>query len=290
VSTASSGRNPLVIRGNNVSSGDRSATFAAGSPESLLRSYLILVRDLRGQRREPSIELRSDDIAVIARHLRASEELVLGGLLDLMGVTRAERGTMMAMLAAGALTLVLTGSFVSDLSSDGVSVEMVRLADAVQAAATGSVDGGAGAATSSTGGAAGPVRFQEVARPTPTPDVLRSAAEGTAAPAPVRDVTASTDAAISAAATESWGIVAQEPVSIGFAPDGSLVASVAPPVPVPPAEEQVATTELPDGTTVGVAAPPVPPPPPAEQVATTELPDGTTVGVAAPPVPPATDG
>jgi hypothetical protein len=309
-------RNPLIISGNSLTSGDRSTTFAATSPHALLRSYLIFVRDMRGQRREPSIELRTDDVSVLAHHLGVTEEFVLGGLLDLMGATRAQRSTMMAMLAAGALTVVLTGSFVADLSTDGVSVEMSRLADAVQAAASGSASGAAspdaavahvaiapstdttsaeaapvdtaamsresveaaGSTAGSTGESlsAGLTRAAELTHATPSPDVLRSAAA--AAQASTHDTTNP---------TEQVGAVAQEPVSIGIAPDGSLVASVAPPVPAT-ADEPVATAELPDGTVVGVATPPVPPVPATadEPVATAELPDGTVVGVAAPPVPP----
>ena len=286
----SSRRDPLVISGNSLMSGGHSTSFATGSPQSLLRNYLIFVRDMRGQRRAPSIELRTADVAVIASHLGVSSEYVLGGLLDLMGATRAQRSAMMAMLAAGALTLVLTGSFVSDLSTDGVSVEMTRLAEAVQAAATSSDDraqferSSAAAVASDAAGtpdAARSVpsqsRLTEAAVSTPRPDVLQSAASAT-----------STAAETDPGTIPQVDATAAEPVSIGVSPDGSLVASVAPPVPAAPThDEPTATAELPDGTTVGVAVPPVPPAPTDEQVATAQLPDGTTVGVAAPPVPPA---
>lgn len=283
-----------------MSSGERTATFRRGDADALLRSYLIFVRDMRGQRREPSIELRSDDVGVLARHLGVTEEIVLGGLLDLMGATRAQRSAMLAMLAAGALSVVLSGAVVTGLSDDGVSVEFGRLADAVHAAVSGS---DAGSMDSSGGDAAGdgvaraaaprPVdtapasgiaersavvdartgsasqpsddSISDLSLATPTPDVLRSAA---------------------AAASTAPVTAADEPTSIAVAPDGSLVASVAPPVPAAAPAEPVAVGQLPDGTTVGVAAPPVPPPV-DEPVATAELPDGTTVGVVAPPVPPA---
>ena len=318
-------RNPLVIDGNSLSSGGRSTTFAAESPNSLLRSYLIFVRDMRGQRREPSIELRTDDVAVIASHLGTTEEYVLGGLLDLMGATRSQRSTMMAMLAAGALTVVLTGSFVSDLSNDGVSVDMTRLAEAVQAAATSSDTAAASTATAAQTARVSPAASRtpaaaaravtspgagtettaettaatdtptsrttsetlrsELTHGTPRPDVLRSAAAATVAGASEPGPTESTGGQTGG---EPAGSVVQEPVSIGIAPDGSLVGSAAPPVPAT-TDEPVATAELPDGSTVGVAAPPVPPPA-EEQVATAELPDGTVVGVAAPPVPPPAEG
>ena len=316
-SSAAFRRNPLIINGNSLSSGERSATFAAENPRALLQSYLIFVRDMRGLRREPSIELRTDDITVLSHHLGVTEEFVVGGLLDLMGATRAQRSTMLAMLAAGALTVVLSGSIVSALSTDGISVDMTRLADAVQAAATGSgaeasssdtADGTAAAAdtfaASSTAAADSPAMHRtaiesagtaaatpsiaeplltELTSATPAPDVLHSASAAAVAALAANQPTAESTGGETNA--EQVGSIAQEPVSIGIAPDGSVVASVAPPVPDTTPDEPVATAELPDGTVVGVAAPPLPPSP-AEPVATAELPDGTVVGVAAPPVPP----
>lgn len=298
-SSAAFHRNPLIINGNTFMSGDRTTTFSGANPRAVLRSYLIFVRDLRGQRREPSIELRTDDISVLARHLGVDDAFVVGGLLDVMGATRTQRNTVMAMLAAGALTVVLTGSFVTDLSTDGVSVEMGRLADAVQAAAaaaptspTAEVEAPATAAAPVEAPApaaatlAGPHPPLNVTRPdpvaapaaaasTPTVDVLRSAA----------DSRSSSNAA--ARPTEQVAIAAAAPASFGVTDDGSLVASVAPPVPgAVPGEEPVATGELPDGTIVGVAVPPVPPAAGDETVATGELPDGTIVAVGTPPVPP----
>jgi len=317
-SSSSFERKPLIISGNSLWSGDHSTTFVPESPDSLLRNYLIFVRELRGQKREPSIALRTEDLSVLASHLGTTEDTVLGGLLDMMGATRAQRSTMLALLAAGALAVVLSGTVVNGLTSDGLSVPFDRLADAVRSAittdspaASACGDVAADAATADTPTDAVPAT--SVALPTAT-----SAATSAAAPPPeiavmvpvdtntmsatlLAELTLRTPAPnvlMSAAAagrstpTEAndapvTGSVAQEPVSIGIAPDGSLVASVAPPVPAATSsDEQVATAELPDGTTVGVAAPPVPPPPPDEQVATAELPDGTTVGVAAPPVPP----
>lgn len=306
-SSAAFCRNPLIINGNSLTSGERSATFSAKSPRALLRSYLIFVRDMRGERREPSIELRTDDIAVLAHHLGVTQEFVVSGLLDLMGATRAQRSTTLAMLAAGALTVVLSGSIVSDLSTDGISVEMTRLADAVQAAATGSgteasssdvaarraatvadsPTAASGATTAaatasavtaadspaanreaieSVGSAAttastAETLLAELTLTTPSPAVLQSAAAASAAAfAASQQAAEPAESAGGQSSAEQVGSVAQEPVSIGIAPDGSVVASVAPPVPAATPDEPVATAELPDGTVVGVAAPPVPPP------------------------------
>jgi hypothetical protein len=303
VSTASIRRSPLEIAGDHLSSGGRSATFAAGSVESLLRSYLTLVRELRGQRREPGIELRTEDVRVLAAHLGVSDQLVLGGLLDLMGATRAQRSAMATMLAAGALTLVLTGSLVSDLSAPGVSAGMAQLSDAVatttqvdrtamhaRTAASLAARTAAGRATTASADDGAATTGQVAA--TPAPDVLRSAARGTATPRSVTPVVTSEPAGPSATVA---GEPVGEPVDIARTPAGALVASVAPPVPQQPDPEAgSATGELPDGTTVGVATPPVPTtvpaPEPDDRTATTQLPDGTTVGVAAPPVPGGGDG
>lgn len=306
-------RNPLVISGNVLASGDHTATFNAGNPDALLRSYLIFVRDMRGQRREPSIQLRNEDISVLAAHLGMAEASVLGGLLDLMGATRAQRSTMLALLAAGALTVVLSGSIVSSLSDDGVSVGLGRLADAVQAAVSGSdARTDASAATSSgtaevaapadtataeapaaaSEGAGSAVAPRAVTAPAVTTPIAPAVPAVTASNVVISDsatITPSLDVlqspAAAAASAAAASAAAGEPVSIGVTADGSLVASVAPPVP-DTSDEPVVTAVLPDGSTVGVAAPPVPPSP-DEGVATGELPDGTTVGVAAPPVPPA---
>ena len=297
MSTASIRRSPLVIAGDHLSSGGRSATFAAGSVESLLRSYLTLVRELRGQRREPGIELRTEDVRVLAAHLGVSDQLVLGGLLDLMGATRAQRSAMAAMLAAGALTLVLTGSLVSDLSAPGVSAGMAQLSDAVATTtqadrtvthphAAPSVAARTAAGPATTASADDGAATAEQVAATPTADVLRSAARDTATHRSVTPVDTSEHPGASAPVAGE----PVEPVDLAITPDGALVASVAPPVPQQPGPEAgSATAELPDGTTVGVATPPVPAPVPApepdDRTATTELPDGTTVGVATPPVP-----
>ena len=59
-------RTPLVVAAGNLVAGPVHATFRDGDRESLLHSYLVLVRQLRGQQRAPSITLRGDDICAIA--------------------------------------------------------------------------------------------------------------------------------------------------------------------------------------------------------------------------------
>lgn len=112
-------RRPLVVAAGNLIAGPVHATFLDGDPESLLHSYLVLVRQLRGQQREPSITLRSDDICAIADHLGVSAECVLDDLLDRMGATRAQRKRLFALFAMGALLIVATGSVAVDIASAG---------------------------------------------------------------------------------------------------------------------------------------------------------------------------
>jgi hypothetical protein len=112
-------RTPLVIAAGNLVAGPVHATFRDGDRESLLHSYLVLVRQLRGQHREPSITLRSDDISAIADHLGVSEERVLDDLLVRMGATRAQRKALFAMFTLGALSIVATGSVALDLAPPG---------------------------------------------------------------------------------------------------------------------------------------------------------------------------
>lgn len=263
-----------------MSSGDMSTTFKTDSAEALLRTYLVWVREMRGQRRDPSIHLRSEDISVIASHLGVDEELVLGGLLDLMGQTRTQRSTAMALLAAGALTIVLSGTVVNTLSDDGISVGLGRLVDAVQ-----SVVGLGDSAT-----------VTQVGGQTATPDAVVTTPAVTATPS----LTAQellTEATImdpsvplvQSTITLDPTVTAQEPISVGTAADGSTVGVAAPSAPPAVADEPTSTAVLPDGTTVGVAGPLVPPVVDDAPAATGTVSDGSTIGVVAPPVPVVTD-
>ena len=116
-------RTPLVISAGTLVAGPVNAAFRAGDPGSLLHSYLVLVRQLRGQQRESTITLRSADISALATHLGSSEERVLDDLLDRMGATRAQRRALAAMFAVGALTIVATGSIALEFSPAGVAAE-----------------------------------------------------------------------------------------------------------------------------------------------------------------------
>lgn len=113
-------RTPLVISAGQLVAGPVHATYRDGDRESLLHNYLVLIREIRGEQREPTITLRGEDISALAEHLGASEERVLDDLFDRMGATRAQRKALLAMFAAGVLTIVATGSIALDLAPAGV--------------------------------------------------------------------------------------------------------------------------------------------------------------------------
>ena len=73
---------------NDDNSGPVNATYREGDRESLLHNYLVLIRKIRGEQREPTITLRGADISALAEHLGASEERVLEDLLDEVEVHR----------------------------------------------------------------------------------------------------------------------------------------------------------------------------------------------------------
>jgi hypothetical protein len=262
-------RTPLVISAGNLVAGPVHATFRDGDRESLLHSYLVLVRKLRGQPRTPTITLRSADITAIAGHLGASEDRVLDDLLERMGATRAQRKALAAMFAAGALTIVATGSIALEFASVGVfaddsgsDVPVVEVADVSPA-----VDA-ARAAIAAPVAAPRPVTSVSNVEPSvswPAPE-LAIAEDGADFEMMV--------ALLSLALAEPPAPAA--PDESGVADDGSIVATGRPPAPV---VEGVGVAD--DGSTVAVAPPPAPP---EEGVGVAD--DGSIVAVGPPPVPP----
>ena len=220
-------RATLVITPGQLLSGSLRVPYRDGDDESLLRSYLVFVREMRGQRHARSVTLRSADIATIADHLHTSDDVVLGRLLDLMGVTRAQRKLLLGMLAAGALTIVATGSIPVAAISDIGTVDLPPIERAV-------------------------------------PEVVVPRAEPVV-PADADTVTVEVDAPPAVAAVEVPPVAASAPTgpdtarefdeAIGAAIDGSTVAVIAP----PPVDDGIAIGTADDGSTVAVVAPPLPP-------------------------------
>ncbi len=261
-------RTPLVVTAGNLTAGPVHATFRDGDRESLLHSYLVLVRQLRGQQHERTITLRGSDISALADHLGATEERVLDDLFDRMGATRAQRKALLAMFAVGALSIVATGSVALDLAPAGVFaqsasdpapvIETVDLPEQlVTVAAQPSVS----------------VVVPSVSEPAPEAElaIASSGAEW--------EYMVSLQLLTEALSTQPPAdLDVTLPEGVGVADDGSTVAVARPPVP-PAAGVGVGVAD--DGSTVAVAQPPVPP---VEGVGVAD--DGSIVAVAPPPVPP----
>jgi hypothetical protein len=259
-------RTPLVISAGTLVAGPVNASFREGDPGSLLHSYLVLVRQLRGQQREPTITLRGADISSLATHLGSSDERVLDDLLDRMGATRAQRKALAAMFAVGALTIVATGSIALEFSSPGVAavgtVGDTPAAEVVQVNAP--VRAAEAVAT------VVPVETQALAEsPAQYPESeLAIAGEGAD-----WEFVVALQLLTQALAQESDG---DGSVGSGVADDGSTVAVGTPPV---PPVEGVGVAD--DGSTVAVGTPPVPP---VEGVGVAD--DGSIVAVGTPPTGP----
>ncbi|HRE02243.1 MAG TPA: hypothetical protein PLV68_13150, partial [Ilumatobacteraceae bacterium] len=92
--------------------------FVAGDATSMLRNYLTLVRSMRNQKRAAEIDLRRDDIQVLAAATGQAPEAVLDRLATLMGATRTQRTALLAVFATGALVLTLATSAAASPAAD----------------------------------------------------------------------------------------------------------------------------------------------------------------------------
>jgi hypothetical protein len=245
-------RTPLVVVAGNLVAGPVRSTFVDGDRESLLHSYLVLVRQLRGQQRATSITLRGDDICAIADHLGVSQERVLDDLLDRMGATQAQRKKLFALFAIGALSIVATGSVALDLAPAGA----LAPSDAapVVASVVASVDVSSSVAVAETA----PVEVAlepELALAVGGVDwelmvSLQQLTDALAAP-PVADLDIDSREGLAVDA------------GVGVADDGSVVAVAEPPIPMPEVVGVgvgVGVGVADDGSVVAVAEPPLPTP------------------------------
>jgi hypothetical protein len=130
-------RLPLEIRPFGVlSTSGLTAPFVPDDSTSLLSSYLRLIRQLRLQQREPMIELRREDIEVIAEFLGESATAVIERLGALMGATQSQRRAMAGMFLAGAVVIGLAGGSVAAFSGGGSSPSSPDTTPAPQAVTT----------------------------------------------------------------------------------------------------------------------------------------------------------
>ena len=261
-------RTPLIISAGQLVAGPVNATYRDGDRESLLHNYLVLIRRIRGEQREPSITLRGSDISALAEHLGASEERVLGDLLDRMGATRAQRKALMAMFAAGVLTIVATGSIALDLAPAGVLAQertAEGLVGVVDAPVVQTSDGGRAGNVGGTGRSDRSAERGDVDVPEPEMAIATGGADW--------EYTLSLTQLAFALAEPV--IEAELPEGVGVADDGSVVGVGQAPSPLP---EGVGVAD--DGSVVGVGQAPLPLP---EGVGIAD--DGSVVGVGQPPLP-----
>lgn len=103
-------RLPVMVTPGRVSAGGVHQEIEGSDPDSVLSAYLTLVRNLRRQKKAPVVDLRRDDIAVLAGFLNESHESVVNRLATLMHATQTKRTAMVTVLATGAAVVGLVGS------------------------------------------------------------------------------------------------------------------------------------------------------------------------------------
>ena len=232
-----------------------------------MHNYLVLIRQIRGEQREPTITLRGADISALAEHLGASEERVLEDLLDRMGATRAQRKALLAMFAAGVLTIVATGSIALDLAPAGALAQAGTAEGVVGVVDVPAVDVEPAVELAATPAPATQTEAPTVSVDVPEPEMALAIGGAD------WEYTLSLHQLALALAEP---LADAEPIEgVGVADDGSVVGVGQAPVPMP---EGVGVAD--DGSVVGVGQAPVPMP---EGVGVAD--DGSVVGVGQPPLP-----
>ena len=111
-------RLPLEIDARGViSTGGSAISFEPDDVESLLTNYLRLVRSMRGQERPQSIQLRRNDVEVLALYLEMPGEIVVERLAALMGATQLQRRVLAGMFVAGAMVIGLSAAAAANLQA-----------------------------------------------------------------------------------------------------------------------------------------------------------------------------
>ena len=111
-------RLPVMVSAGRVIAGGVYQEVEGTDSDSVLSAYLTLVRTLRRQKNAPVVDLRRDDIAVLAGFLNESQESVVHRLATLMHATQVKRTAMVSVLAAGAAVVGLVGSAMALGSAD----------------------------------------------------------------------------------------------------------------------------------------------------------------------------
>jgi len=111
-------RMPLEIDSRGVlSTGGSAISFDPDDVDSLLTNYLRLVRTLRGEERPQAIELRRNDVEVLAQYLETPGEMVVERLAGLMGATKLQRRVLAGMFVAGAMVIGLSAVAAANLQA-----------------------------------------------------------------------------------------------------------------------------------------------------------------------------
>lgn len=303
-------RRPIVIADSQLSTGQASTSVRSDDAEALLRDYLRLIRKVRNQQRARNIALRRVDIETLAHHLDWTDDAVLARLADLMGATRRQRATMLAVLSTGAALITVASPMSAAATGGTTSLDQTEPPVVIEADEITNVAAGVGRPLGRVGD-----DTTEVPRRAPVLDLqadLASFSHTSAAhtfdppaaadvvdqPAPTPEPAAETPAASDPATDRDGNTVAvgqapvppastDDAVPTGTDPDGNTVAVGQAPVPPAPAPAQPARVDITEAAveTPEAAAPEVETPEPV--VATGTDADGNTVAVGQAPVPPA---
>lgn len=90
-----------------VRAGGRTGHVTPGDVDGLLAAYLQLVRELRELPPDSAVAVRRDDVEVLAHHLELDAMTVLDRLGAVVGASEPQRGSLRALLTAGAVAFVL---------------------------------------------------------------------------------------------------------------------------------------------------------------------------------------
>ena len=102
-------------------------TFDPGDASAMLAAYLELVRKLRDQLDRTVIELRREDVEVLADHLQDAGSSVVQQLAKLMGANERERRALAAMFIAGASVISVSTPRRSKAARNSDGADVVTL-------------------------------------------------------------------------------------------------------------------------------------------------------------------
>jgi hypothetical protein len=103
-------RLPVVVGEHCISAGGVHQEVESTGGDALLAAYLTLVRTLRHQRKSPVVDLRRDDVEVLAGFLGEPGQTVVERLALLMNATQTKRTAMIGVFATGAVVIGLVGT------------------------------------------------------------------------------------------------------------------------------------------------------------------------------------